>query len=205
MISSKDIVTGAACNSAQVDRNIRNPSRVGNPEVNVDVFSPSRSSNSSFTKWLRNIKPLNTSVDGSTTKERNLDSSCIEKVGVKSLPDEIAADLDPSIRVNLKNSIISKSPKFINLGLPNFDATGKPNIAFAPSTRAKSLNGTRRDNFKEDWMASRHDFERLSETTACSSHINNSELETREVFGRETEIFHWHNKQIWWLHYITIH
>ena len=45
-ITPKAIVTGAACNSAQVDRNIRksctpddrnirNPSRVGTPEVNV--------------------------------------------------------------------------------------------------------------------------------------------------------------------------
>ena len=69
-------------------------------------------------------------------------------MGVKSLPDKIVADFDPSIRVNLANSIIGESPKFINLGLLTFDATGKPNIAFAPSTRAKYLNGTRRDNFK---------------------------------------------------------
>ena len=84
--------------------------------------------------------------------------------------------------MNLANSIISDSPKFINLGLPTFDTTDKPNIPFSPSTRAKSLNGTRRNNFKSDWLASRDDFERVSETTAYSNHINNSELETREVF-----------------------
>ena len=50
-----------------------------------------------------------------------------------------------------------------------------------------SLKGTGRVKFKEDWLSLRHDFERVSETTATSNHINNSELETREVFGRETE------------------
>ena len=32
-----------------------------------------------------------------------------------------------------------------------------------------------------------HDFGRLSETTAYSNHINNYELETREVFEQESE------------------
>ena len=108
-------------------------------------------------------------------------------MGVKSLPNEIFADLDPSIRVNLTNSIISEIPKFINLGLLTFNATGIPKIAFSPSTRAKYLNGTQRDNFKSDWLVSRHDFEIVSENTAYSNHINNSELETREVFEQETE------------------
>ena len=107
-------------------------------------------------------------------------------MGVKSLPDKIIADLDPSIRVNLVNSVLSEIPSFKNLGLPTFNATGKPNIAFAPSTRAKSFNGTQRDNFKADWLTSRHDFERLSETTEYSYNIKNSELKTREVFERET-------------------
>ena len=73
-VTSKAIVTGAACNSAQVDRNIQkictpddrniqSPSRVGTPGVNVGVFSPSRVRNSSFAKWTKNIDPLDTSVD----------------------------------------------------------------------------------------------------------------------------------------------
>ena len=60
-IRSKAIVTGATCNSAQVDRKNRKsctpvdrkiwkPSRVGTLGVNVEVFSPIRGSNSSFTK-----------------------------------------------------------------------------------------------------------------------------------------------------------
>ena len=51
-----------------------------------------------------------------------------------------------------------------------------------------SLNGTGRVKFKEDWLSLGHDFERVSETTATSNHINNSELETRTAFEQETEI-----------------
>ena len=54
----KEIVTDAACNSAQVDRiSVQSPSRAihRTPGVNIDVLIPSRGSNSSFAKWLRNI------------------------------------------------------------------------------------------------------------------------------------------------------
>ena len=92
---------GAACNSTQVgmrirksctpfDRNIRNPSRVGTPEVNVDVFSPSCGSNSSFIKWSRNMVLLDTSVDVYATQENNSDFSCIGKVGVKVSPIKLS-------------------------------------------------------------------------------------------------------------------
>ena len=136
---------------------------------------------------MGNIDPLDTSVDKSVTQERNSDFSCIEKVGVKSLPNKIFADLDPSIRVNLANSVLSKSPKFKNLGLLTFDAMGINNINFTPSARVKSLNSTRRDKFRDGRLGYTHDFERMSETTAYSNHIKNSELETREFFERETE------------------
>ena len=89
--------------------------------------------------------------------------------------------------MNLANSVLSESPKFKNIGLPTFDAMGKQNIDFSPSTRAKSLNRTLKDNFRADWLGNTHDFERVSEMAAYSNHIMNSELETREVFERETE------------------
>ena len=126
----------AACNRTQVDR------FAAQPGVKVDIFSSIRNSNSSFAKWSRNIETLNNSVDGYASQERNSNCSGIEKVGVKSLPGEIVADLDPRKRVNLANYVISGSPKLINLGLLSFDATGKPNIAFSPSTRDKYLNST---------------------------------------------------------------
>ena len=143
-ISSKEVVTDAACNSAQFDRIVQNPSRdiPITPRVKVEVFSPIRGSNSSFAKWLRNIGPLNTSVDGFAAQERNSTCFCIENIGVKSFPGKVVTDLDPSKPVNLVSSVSSQSPNFIDFGLSSFNATGKPNSVFAPSTRAKSLNGT---------------------------------------------------------------
>ena len=132
------------CDSAQVNRFVMQP------RFNVDFFSPSRGSNSSFAKWSRNVETLDTSVNGSAAQERNSNCYGIEKVGVKSLPCEIVADLGPSKRVNLANSIIRESPKFKKCGLLFFDAKGKPNIDFAPSTRSKSLNSTQRENFKSE-------------------------------------------------------
>ena len=106
-------------------------------------------------------------------------------MGVKTLPGKIITDLDPSKRLNLASSVLSEIPKFINFGLPSFNATDKPNIAFAPSTRAKSLNGTKREKLNGNWLASSHVFERVSEMTAYSKHVKNSELETRKVFEQE--------------------
>ena len=108
-------------------------------------------------------------------------------MGVKSLPDKIVADLDPSTRANLANLVLRESPRFKNIGLPTFNATGIHNTDFTPSTRVKSLNRTQRDNFRDARLGYTHDFERVSEMTAHSNHIKNYELKTREVFERETE------------------
>ena len=88
-ISVKEIVTEMECNSSQVDRiSVRTPIKTihNQPGVNVYCFSPRRGSNSSFTKWSRNIKPLNTFVDGSAAQESNSNCTCIEKVGMKNSP-----------------------------------------------------------------------------------------------------------------------
>ena len=85
------------------------------------------------------------------------------------------------------NSVLSESPKFKSLGLSTFDATDIRNLYFVPYTRAKSLNRTRGDNFRDARLGYMHDFERMSKTIAYRNHIKNSELETREVFERETE------------------
>ena len=63
--------------------------------------------------------------------------------------------------------------------------TDELNIAFSPSTREKSLNGTERENLNGDWLSSSHGFEIPSKTTAYINHIKNSELETWKVFERE--------------------
>ena len=98
-------LTGTLSNLTSPDRMISNHSRIGTPGVNEGVFSPSRKTTSSFAKWTGNIEPSDTSVHVSATQERNLDLTCIEKVGVKSVLGESVPDLEPSKRVNLANSV----------------------------------------------------------------------------------------------------
>ena len=88
--------------------------------------------------------------------------------------------------MNLANSVLSESPNFISLGHPTIKTVDIGNIDLATSTRAKSLIRLRRDTERDDRLVYTHDFETMSETTAYHNHINNSELETREVFERET-------------------
>ena len=48
------------------------------------------------------------------------------------------------------------------------------------------MNGLWVDMERDGRLGYAHDFETMSETTAYRNHIKNSELETREVFERET-------------------
>ena len=158
MNTSKAFMIGLACNSAGVDNNtlnctppdrtIRYHSRIGTPGFNESFFSPICGKISGYTKCTGNIEPLDTSVHKSANQERNSDFLCIEKMGVKCLHDKIVADLDPSILVNLANSVLSKIPKLKNLGLPTIYATDIRNLVFSSSARSKSLNRKRRDNFR---------------------------------------------------------
>ena len=133
------------------------------------------------------IDPLDTSIQGSATQIRNLNLSCIEKLGVKSVLSEIVPDLDPSKRANLTNSVLRERPKFKSFGLPALDATDIRNANFVASTRANSLSGTWKDNVSPSRLGYTHDFETMIETTAYRNHIKNYEFETRKVFERETE------------------
>ena len=78
-IKSKNIIADTAYDSAQVDRIVWNPSRDMHmtPRVNIEVFSPRCGSKSSFTKWSKNIKPLNNYVDGSAAQENKSTCFCI--------------------------------------------------------------------------------------------------------------------------------
>ena len=143
-ISLKDIVTGAARDSTQVERIVRNPSRdiPHYPRVSVEVFSPSRCSHSSIAKWARNIEPFNTSIDGYLSQEINSTSFFTEKISVKRLPGEVVTDLDPSKRMNFASSVLGKSPKFVDFRLSSVNVTGKTNPVFSPSDRSESFNNT---------------------------------------------------------------
>ena len=89
--------------------------------------------------------------------------------------------------MNLANSVLSEIPKFKSFRHLTTDTADIRNIAFATSTRAKSLNRMWRDNFKYSKLGYTQDYERISKMTAYCNHIKNSELGTREVFEQETK------------------
>ena len=53
-------------------------SRIGTPGVNKYVFSPRSDTTSNVLSCKDNIEKFDTHVNGSTTQERNMESSCIE-------------------------------------------------------------------------------------------------------------------------------
>ena len=111
---------------------------------------------------------------------------CIEEVGVKSILSEIVKKSDSIGHLNLVKSVLSESPKFISLGHPTIEKVDIRNIDFTTSTIAKILNSMWWYNKWDDRLGYTHDFETMSKTTYYRNHIKNSELETREVFERET-------------------
>ena len=197
MFQSKAFVVGLHDESVEGNRSIictscdsRNSrgdhSRIGTPGVNKDVFSPRSDKTLNLMSFTDNIEKFDTHVHGSVTQESNLESSCIEEVGVKSIFPEIGKEFNSSVRVNLANSVLSKSPKFISLRHLTVETADIRNINFTTSTRVKNLSRLRRDTERYDRLGYTHDFETMIETTAYCNHIKNSELETREVFERET-------------------
>ena len=71
-------------------RNIREDhSRIGTPGVNKEVWSPRSDMTSNVMSCRDNIKKFIALVHSSTTQERNMESSCIEEVGVKSICPEL--------------------------------------------------------------------------------------------------------------------
>ena len=83
------------------------------------------------------------------------------------------------------NSVLSQSPNFISLRHPTVKTADILNIDFATSTRAKKLNGLRRDTERDDRLRYTHDFETMSKTTTYLNHIKNSEIDTRETSSPE--------------------
>ena len=86
--------------------------------MNKDIFSPGSDTTSKFLSCTSKIDKFDTRVHGSATQERNLESSCIEEVGVKIIFPEILKEFNSSVRVNIANSVLREIPKIINLGHP---------------------------------------------------------------------------------------
>ena len=87
-------------------------------------------------------------------------------MSVKSIFPELRKEPDSSVRVNLGNSDLSESPKFISIGHPTVETVDIRNINFATSTRAKNLNRLRRDTERGDRLGYTHDFETMSKPKA---------------------------------------
>ena len=95
-------------------------------------------------------------------------------MGVKSIFPELEKEPDPSVRANLANSVLSKSPKFITLGHPTVEIADIQNLNFITATRAKNCNGLRRSTERDDRLGYTLDFENMSKTIAYRNHIKNS-------------------------------
>ena len=75
-----------------------------------------------------NVEKFDTIVQQSTTQESNLESSRIEEESLKSIFPELGTKLDPSVRVNLANSVVRESPKFKSLGHPTLEKADIRNL-----------------------------------------------------------------------------
>ena len=174
------------CMSRDSRKSMGNNSRIGTPGVNNDIFSPRSDTTSNLLSCTGSIEKFNTHVHGSETQERNLESSCIEEVGVKRIFPEIFKESKSRRQVNLEISVLRDTPNFKSLGHPTAETADIWNIDFTTSTRANSLNGLRRDTERDDMLGYTHNFETMSATPAYRNHIKNSELETREGFEQKT-------------------
>ena len=159
-------------------------SKIDTPGVNKDIWSRIDTT-SNVLSCTDNVKKFDTIVHSSTNQERNLELSRIKEVGVKIIFPELGKNPDPSVRVNLANSVFHEIPKFKTLGHPTVDTADIHNLDFVSATRAKNCNGLRRGTERYDRLGYTYDFETMSKTTAYRNNIKNSELETRKVFERE--------------------
>ena len=160
-------------------------SRIDTSGVNKNVWGLINTT-SNLLSDADNVDKFDTHVQSSTTQERNLESSRIEELGMKIIFPELGSEIDSSVRVNLANSVLSESPNFKRLRHTPIETADTRNLECIGATRPKNCNGLRRSADRDDQLVYTYDFETMSETTAYRNHIKNSEIETREVFERET-------------------
>ena len=123
-------------------RNIRGNriSRIDTPGVHRYVWGVIDTT-SNVLSDADNVEKFDTRIQSSTTQERNLESSCIEEVGVKIILSEIFKEFDSSGRVNLAISVLSESPKLKSLGHPTIETADIRKFDFTTSTRGGTTKG----------------------------------------------------------------
>ena len=124
-------------------------SRVDTLEVNKDVWSVIDTTSNVLIDTY-NVEKFDTSVQSSTTQERNLELSQIEEESLKSIFPELGTELDPSVQVNLANSVVRDIPKFKSLGNPPMETADIRNLNYISATRPKNCNGMWRSTDRYD-------------------------------------------------------
>ena len=76
--------------------------------MNEDIWSVIDTT-SNVLRCTDNVKKFDTLVHSSTTQERNMESSQIKEVGVKSIFPELGKELNPSVQVKLAKSIVPQN------------------------------------------------------------------------------------------------
>ena len=77
---------------------------------------------------------------------------------MKNIFHELGSELDPSVQVNLANSVGRESPKFKSLKHPTIETANIRNLNCIGATRPKDCNGLRRSTDRDDRLGYTHDF-----------------------------------------------
>ena len=131
---------------------------------------------------------LDTSIQQSSTNERNTASSQIEEKRLKIVFSKIVKESNSGGWMNLANSTIIDTPKLVSFGHPPMETNNVGNrLDGIVTTRVEDPNRIWRRTARDDRMAHTHDdIETISKKMAYRKHIRDSEFETREVLERET-------------------
>ena len=132
-------------------------------------------------KKASNAEPLDAPINEFLAVNGHSTSIFSKVIGLEIVPRE-SADVYARERIDFtSNSVIHKSPKFMDLGLSPAHTPDKIKSVVGPATKVKWLANI------SDWLASRHGIEevtvvRAKEIKAYSDYIKNSEFETINFF-----------------------
>ena len=160
--------------------------RIGTPFVNKKIWSGD--DKFSVRSDVGEADKLNTSVQRSSTDERNTASSQIEEESLEIIFPKIIKESNLSERMNLTNSLSIETSRLVSFGhLPMGTENVGHRIDVIVATRIEDPIRIWRSTNRDDRMARTHDdIETISEKIAYRKHIRDSEFETREVLERET-------------------
>ena len=134
------------------------------------------------------LDKLDTSVQRSSTDERNTAPLKIEEGSLESIFPKIVKESNSSERMNLANSFGVQTPKIVSFRHPPMQTynVGNPIDSIA-ATRVMDQYGIWRPTDRDVRTAPTHgNIETISKKLDYRKYIRDSEFETREVFERET-------------------